>query len=319
MKEVKRKTHYWCQDTLPNKITGKGIVCAILDTGIAEHPDLMGRIVGWKDCVQGKRSIYDDNGHGTHVAGILAGNGKSGRGIYAGIAPEAQILAVKVLNQRGGGRIGDVTEGIRYVLQKQMELKIRIVNISIGALAHKKDPEDERLLFWVERLWDSGMVVVTAAGNKGPEEGSITIPGNSRKVITVGADEETGRRYSGCGPTGECVKKPDLVVPGNRIYSCNYLFPARSPYPYVQKSGTSMATPVVAGATALLLQKYPNMSNLEVKCRMWNSCEKKQQTGSRQGHGTLNIEKLLGCQEKILDTAWKMLYDSTGDKRWTRF
>ena len=71
MKDLKRKIHYWCSDTMRNKITGKGVVCAVLDTGITQHPDLVGRIVGWKDCVQGKKTIYDDNGHGTHVAGIL--------------------------------------------------------------------------------------------------------------------------------------------------------------------------------------------------------------------------------------------------------
>ena len=85
------------------------------------------------------------------------------------MAPEAQIFAVKVLNQRGGGKIRDVINGIRYVLLKQKEMKIRIVNISIGTLPHKKDPEDELFLFWVERLWDAGLVVVTAAGNKGRE------------------------------------------------------------------------------------------------------------------------------------------------------
>lgn len=314
MKDLKRKIHYWCSDTMQNKITGKGVVCAVLDTGITQHPDLAGRIVGWKDCVQGKKTIYDDNGHGTHVSGILAGNGKSGRGLYSGMAPEAQIFAVKVLNQRGGGKIRDVINGIRYVLLKQKEMKIRIVNISIGTLPHKKDPEDELFLFWVERLWDAGLVVVTAAGNKGPKEGSVTIPGNSRKVITVGADEELGKKYSGCGPTGDCIKKPDLAVPGNRIYSCNYLYPVRSPYAYIPKTGTSMATPVVSGAAALVLQKYPDMCNLELKYRLWNSCEKGRYYDQRQGHGNLHVEKLLGCQEKILDTNENLLYDSTGDK-----
>ena len=200
------------------------------------------------------------------------------------------------------------------MLLKQKEMKIRIVNISIGTLPHKKDPEDELFLFWVERLWDAGLVVVTAAGNKGPKEGSVTIPGNSRKVITVGADEELGKKYSGCGPTGDCIKKPDLAVPGNRIYSCNYLYPVRSPYAYIPKTGTSMATPVVSGAAALVLQKYPDMCNRELKYRLWNSCEKGRYYDQRQGHGNLHVEKFLECQEKILDTNENLLYDSTGDK-----
>ena len=292
MKDLKGKIHYWCSDTMQNKITGKGVVCAVLDTGIVTHPDLAGRIVGWKDFVQGKETMYDDNGHGTHVAGILAGNGRSGRGLYSGMAPEAQIFAVKVLNQKGGGKIRDVINGIRYVLLKQKEMQIRIVNISIGTLPHKKDPEDELFLFWVERLWDAGLVVVTAAGNKGPKEGSITIPGNSRKVITVGADEELGKKYSGCGPTGECIKKPDLTVPGNRIYSCNYLYPARSPYAYIPKSGTSMAAPVVSGAAALLLEKYPDLTNVEVKIRMKESAEDLGLPKNWQGWGRIHIGRL---------------------------
>ena len=117
-------------------------------------------------------------------------------------------------------------------------------------------------------------------------------------MITVGADEELGKKYSGCGPTGDCIKKPDLAVPGNRIYSCNYLYPVRSPYAYIPKTGTSMATPVVSGAAALVLQKYPDMCNLELKYRLWN----------------LHVEKFLECQEKILDTNENLLYDSTGDK-----
>ena len=96
MKDLKRKIHYWCSDTMRNKITGKGVVCAVLDTGITQHPDLVGRIVGWKDCVQGKKTIYDDNGHGTHVAGIAAGNGRSSNERNRGVAYESDLLVVKL-------------------------------------------------------------------------------------------------------------------------------------------------------------------------------------------------------------------------------
>lgn len=158
------------------------------------------------------------------------------------MAPEAQIFAVKVLNQRGGGKIRDVINGIRYVLLKQKEMKIRIVNISIGTLPHKKDPEDELFLFWVERLWDAGLVVVTAAGNKGPKEGSVTIPGNSRKVITVGADEELGKKYSGCGPTGDCIKNRILPCRGTGSIPAITCIRCGALMPIFRKTGTSMAT-----------------------------------------------------------------------------
>ena len=172
MKDLKRKIHYWCSDTMRNKITGKGVVCAVLDTGITQHPDLIGRIVGWKDCVQGRKPYMMTMDTEPMWQEFLPEMEKSGRGLYSGMAPEAQIFAVKVLNQRGGGKIRDVINGIRYVLLKQKEMKIRIVNISIGTLPHKKDPEDELFLFWVERLWDAGLVVVTAAGNKGQRKGA---------------------------------------------------------------------------------------------------------------------------------------------------
>ena len=294
MKNLKIKIHYWCEDIFQNHLSGENVTAAILDTGIMPHPDLAGRIVGWRDCVNGRERIYDDNGHGTHVAGILAGDGRCRKGIYAGIAPGTLLVPIKVLNQKGGGQIASVIRGIQYVMKERERLHIKIVNISIGTLAHEEDSDDMQLLYWVERLWDAGLVVICAAGNRGPGNGTITIPGVSRKVITVGScDDKNVRFYSGCGPTKECIKKPDLSVPGNHIFSCNYTFPMRSPYAYVQKSGTSMSTPVVSGAAALLLEKYPDMSNLEMKLRFWNSCEDMGLPDYRQGHGRLHIEKLL--------------------------
>lgn len=302
MKELKKKVHYWCREVIEEGLTGRGVTAAVLDTGIAKHPDLTTRLLGWKDCVHDRNSYYDDNGHGTHVAGILAGDGRCRQGSYSGIAPGAGIVGVKVLDEKGDGRIEHVIQGIRYVLKERERMNIRIVNISIGTRPHPEDEEEERLLFWVERLWDAGLIVVTAAGNMGPESGSITLPGISKKVITVGACEEvikqdgkaaSIRLYSGCGPTKECVKKPDVSAPGNRIYSCNYRYPKISRTPYLIKSGTSMATPVVSGAAALLLEKYPDMSNIEVKIRLWNCCEDLGIPENRQGHGRIHIGKLL--------------------------
>lgn len=302
MKELKKTIHYWCPDVIDRKLTGKGVTIAVLDTGIQLHPDLVSHIADWKDCVNGREQPYDDNGHGTHVAGILAGDGRCMKRMYAGMAPDARLVPVKVLNGKGDGRIDQVIRGIRYILKEKERLRIRIVNISIGTLPHPQNEGEQTLLFWVEKLWDAGLVVVAAAGNLGPAQGSITLPGISRKVITVGACQEPAgagipagarRMYSGCGPTLDCVKKPDVTAPGLGIYSCNYLYPKHSRMPYIKKSGTSMATPVISGASALLLEKYPDMSNTEVKLRVWNGCEDTGLPENRQGHGRIHIQKLL--------------------------
>ena len=302
MQNLKQSIHYWCPDTVSGNLTGKGIGIAVLDTGIAPHPDLRQHIVSWKDMVNGEKQPYDDNGHGTHVTGILAGDGRSSNRIMAGMAPRAGIVAVKVLNSKGDGRIADVIGGIRYILKERNRYNIRVVNISIGTAPHPGNEDEANLVNWVERLWDAGMVVVTAAGNMGPETCSITLPGISRKVITVGScvrlhesidNMKKAYLYSGCGPTEDCIKKPDVTAPGTGIYSCNYRYPFRSRLPYLKKSGTSMATPVVSGCTALLLEKYPDMKNIEVKLRLWESCEDLGLPENRQGHGQINVEKFL--------------------------
>lgn len=302
MKEVKKKIHYDHISNSPQLLTGKGITIALLDSGCAPHPDLAGRISGWCDCVHGKTALYDNNGHGTHLAGILVGSGRAMDGHFSGIAPGAKLVVLKVLNEKGGGKIAQVILGIRFTLALQKKLNIRIVNLSLGTRFHPDDEDEQKLLYWVDRLWDAGLIVVTAAGNFGPGAKSITLPGVSRKVITVGAceagdvrreDPGQPQEYSGCGPTGECIKKPDISAPGNHIYSCNYRYPRFSRLPYIKKSGTSMATPVVAGAAALLLEKYPDMNNIEVKMRLWNSCEDLGLPENRQGHGRLDLRKLL--------------------------
>ena len=135
-------------------------------------------------------------------------------------------------------------------------------------------------------------MVVCAAGNLGPEHYTITAPGNSRKVITVGMSEEQNNWYSGRGPTEACVCKPDLVAPGSRIWSCNAFYTGSRNY-YCKKSGTSMATPVVSGAVALLLEKEPWLSNVEVKMRLKEAAEDLGMERNRQGWGQPDIPRLL--------------------------
>ena len=280
-------------------LTGKGICVAVLDTGIGPHEDFgwkKGRVKAFYDCVNRKSQAYDDNSHGSHVAGIIGSEGISPAGYRIGVAPECHFVIVKVLDNRGNGKVPCVIEGLRWVRENQKKYQIRIVNISVGTPATGKEDEESELVREVEKTWDSGIVVIVAAGNNGPNRQSITVPGISRKVITVGAsdDEKFARKgngksyYSGRGPTITCIKKPDLVAPGANVCSCG---PFRDGY--IVKSGTSMSTPLVSGAVALLLEKSPYLTNLQVKKRLWQSTDDLGMSWEKQGYGQLNLEKLL--------------------------
>ena len=157
--------------------------------------------------------------------------------------------------------------------------------------------ENSALVKGVNRAWDAGLVVVVAAGNNGPRNMSITTPGISRKVITVGCSDDDrevlvgGNRmvdYSGRGPTAACICKPDLVAPGCSVVSC-----AGRADKYTIKSGTSMSTPIVSGATALLLERYPDMTNKDVKLKLRESCTDIGLPRNQQGWGLLDVEKLV--------------------------
>lgn len=302
-------------------IYGKGIGVAVVDTGIVAHNDFItgqNRIISFKDVIHGKLDMYDDNGHGTHVSGIIGGNGSASAGKYMGIAPNCNIICVKALNYRGNGNVTDVLSAFEWIIQNKAKYNIRIVNISVGSTSDENVNEESNLVLGVDDLWDRGFLVVVAAGNNGPGPRTISMPGISRKVITVGASDDNvsvevfGTRtidYSGRGPTLACVKKPDVVAPGSNIVSCcpprndsrasrGILFSSRSKTDqyggnYTTKSGTSMATPIVTGAMALLLSAYPEMTNREAKIRIKNSSTDMGLQHQQQGWGLLNIQKLI--------------------------
>ena len=270
--------------------TGKGIGVCILDTGIYEHIDFTGRIWAFYDFLAFKRWPYDDNGHGTHVAGLVAGDGTASMGKYRGAAPGCGIIALKVLDRYGNGSQDDVLRALRWIRENRQQYRIRVVNISVGTTCNSKR-NHARLLESVEQLWDEGVVVVTAAGNQGPRPGSITAPGSSKKVITVGSSDllEGRSAISGRGPTAECVCKPDIVAPGNKIMSC---VPGK-PYSYGVKSGTSMSTPLVTGAIACALEKNPALTNTDIKTMLMNSAEDMGLPQNLQGWGKFNRRKFL--------------------------
>ena len=205
MDRVKKMVHYWCDDIKKAGLTGKGVTVAVLDTGLAPHPDFKSRVVGWRDCIYRKEKCYDDNGHGTHVAGILGGSGQMSGGILSGIAPLCRFVIVKVLDQKGEANVASILAGLKWVEMNHRKYKIRIVNLSAGAGKNLEPGKEKMLIEAVERLWDLGLVVVVSSGNNGPGEGTIAIPGNSRKVITVGAvktEKAEKGSCSGSGPTG---------------------------------------------------------------------------------------------------------------------
>ncbi len=291
------KEQICCRDAYTLGITGKGVGVAVLDTGIFPHRDFDSRILGFADMVNGKAGPYDDCGHGSHICGIIGGSGLSSDGRYQGMAPGCNLVPVKVLDKKGNGYVNHVLAGINWILERKQELGIRILNISVGAGGKKFASEKSSLVHGVNRAWDEGLVVVVAAGNNGPRPMSVTTPGISRKVITVGCSDDDREvlvganrmvDYSGRGPTRECVCKPDVVAPGSCVVSC-----ACQDYKYTIKSGTSMSTPIVSGAVALLLEKYPEMTNRDVKLKLRESCRDIGLPRNQQGWGLLDVEKLL--------------------------
>ena len=289
MDKVKKAVTY-CQNAAKNELyTGKGVGVAILDTGACMHLDFGSRILAFRDYVRGRTMPYDDNGHGTHVAGIIGGNGRASRGRYCGIAPGCGLIPIKVLDEKGNGKKESVIYAMDWIEKNREKYNIRVVNISVGSTTQG---ENQDLIEAVEHIWDIGLVVVAAAGNLGPKRGSITAPGCSRKVITVGASDMVmeNQGISGRGPTRECINKPDIVAPGNGIISCAYKAGVSS---YAAKSGTSMSTPVVTGGIALLLEKEPGLTNLEIKKRLRDTAKDLGYAHNLQGWGFFHLPSFL--------------------------
>lgn len=269
---------------------GQEITVAVLDTGAYPHPDYKSRVVYFKDFIHGRIEMYDDYGHGTHVTGILGGDGSLNPDC-TGIAPKIRIVSLKVLDRNGNGRREDVVQGICWVIDHRKQYGIRIMNISVGTVK-EGDRKDEILVKMAEEAWNEGIVVVAAAGNMGPRPYTITAPGISPSIITVGSSDEMETSNSGRGPTRDCVCKPDIVAPGAGIFSCSSRYRKKDGY-YCRKSGTSMATPMVSGAAALLLCREPWITNVEVKMRLWESAVDLGMEQNRQGWGLLNIPSFL--------------------------
>ena len=172
MNRVKRVIHALPSQTAP--YTGAGVTAALLDTGFSLHPDLSGRLAAFKDFLSESRMPYDDSGHGTHVAGCLCGSGQCSGGLYSGVAPGCRILSCKVLNAKGEGCVDDMISGIRHVLDTRRLYRTRILSISVGVGRIEEKRSQQKLISWLEEAWDAGLLVIVAAGNKGPAPESIS-------------------------------------------------------------------------------------------------------------------------------------------------
>jgi len=221
--------------------------------------------------VNGRSQSYDDNGHGTFVAGVAAGSGARSRGLYRGVAPEAGIFAIKSMDAQGNGTAVNVLSALQWVADHHRRLRIRVVSLSLGAPMFGAY-RDDAMVHAAEQLWDRGVTVVAAAGNEGPGRGTITVPGVSGRIITVGAldDHRTPDRqddhipsFSSRGPAYRRIK-PDVVAPGVDIVSTAAGATGQGSS-YTTMTGTSVAAPMVAGMAALLLQMHPEWTPAQVK------------------------------------------------------
>jgi len=300
-------------------ISGKGVGVAVIDSGIAPHAALSGKVVASVNFATGETGASDAFGHGTHVAGIIAGVSTHGPTALfkTGVAPGSHLVNVRVLGREGVGYTSDVIAGMQWVIANKKRYAIRVVNLSLGHPIVEPcffDP----LCLAAEDAVKSGLVVVASAGNYGKDAegrqvlGSISTPGNAPSVITVGAlntwnttslSDDTVATYSSRGPTRyDLLVKPDVVAPGNKIVSLeasgSYL---AAKYPslrvagsgtnaFRQMSGTSMAAAMISGGAALLLESSPSLTPRQVKVALQVTAAPKPSEGLiAAGTGSVNL------------------------------
>ena len=263
--------------------TGTGANVAVVDTGVNTAGDLAGQVVHAEDFTS-EQDNQDNYGHGTFVAGLIAGSGVNSGGGIEGVAPGSKLISLKIAGRDGATDVTLVLEALEWIEDFRATYGIRVVNLSLGFQSQQSyvvDPLD----FAVERLWSSGLVVVAAAGNGGNSPGDVLTPGNDPFVVTVGASNDKTTvtntddklaSFSASGPTLDGVAKPDLVAPGRSVVS------SRSPGStvdvenptseigdyYGKGSGTSFSTAIVSGVAALVLSRTPSLTPDQVKERL---------------------------------------------------
>jgi serine protease AprX len=288
-------------------LQGQGIGVAVVDSGIkVNHPDVANRVIVSIDKEGLALSANDGYGHGTLVAGVIAGNGSAGKGAYIGVAPKANLINVKVTTNLGASTESDVVRGLQWIYDNHKNYNIRVVNLSLNS-SMQQSYHTSPMSAAVEILWFNGIVVVAAAGNNGSAD--LYPPANDPFIITVGATDEVATAtltddvvasFSAYGTTEDGYAKPDLVAPGrhlvstlsSRLAQVAVLHPANVVNSsYIRLSGTSVAAPIVSGAVALLLQDEPHLTPDQVKYRLMATANKNWPgyTPTKAGAGYVDI------------------------------
>jgi serine protease AprX len=293
---------------------GEGVGVAVIDSGLSMDRDfsiVMGkpkmRIVWQESFNTDSFKTADATGHGTHVAGIIGGNGTASDGFYSGVAPKVDLINLKISDENGMANESDAVAALQWVLENKEAFNIRVVNLSVQSsteMSYHQSPMDAA----AEILWFNGVVVVAAAGNTDPQglyNPTLAAPANDPFLITVGAATEKGTskieddawtNFSARGTTQDGFYKPDIYAPGKDIISVladssmwdlNYPDKVVLPEQYIRLSGTSMSAPMVTGAAALLVQAEPDLTPDQVKYRLMNA------SASLQGYPYLDVYAVL--------------------------
>ncbi len=296
--DVSKKVINLTQSNLPHNFS-----VAIIDTGVYLTPDIAmpkNRIIKFVDLVNDKNSPYDDNGHGTFITNTLAGNGLISGGKFSGIDPNANVIVIKALNSDGETGAVTILKAMQWVIDNKKKYNIKVVCMSFGSLVlGNNDP----LVVGAEVLWNNGITVVAAAGNSGPNAETIKSPGASSKIITVGALDDNRENninlikekfsvasFSSRGPILGNYK-PDVLAPGVNIKgACNYSLLKKH---YDVMSGTSVATPMVAGICSLLLAKNPDLKPNAIKRILINNTFKIDNNHNSEGFGVIDCSNMV--------------------------
>jgi len=286
-------------DRISGRLDGSGVTVAVIDTGVSRTADLEESILARIDLTP-DRDGEDRYGHGTHMIGIIAGDGGASAGRWAGVAPGSDVISIKVGGWDGATDVSAVIAGIQWAVSHRDRYGIRVLNLSFGTDGSQSaliDPLDRA----VERAWEAGILVVTSAGNRGPSDGTVSKPADDRSVLTVGAsdvhgtptiDDDTVATFSSRGPTQDGAQKPDLVAPGITVVASRapgstidtFRPEGRVDGDYFKGTGTSQAAAIVSGVAALPFEADPGLTPDEAKAVLIETARRlPRQAGSGAG------------------------------------